>query len=141
MDIPSLSIDGIREALLARHFSASELAAEALRFAQTENPRTNAYLHFCPERAIEAARRVDERIARGADPGPLAGVPGAVKDVIVTQGVRPPCGSKRGEHDSPPDEATAGVRREQAGAVLRGKTNCDEVARGSANENSAFGPG
>jgi Asp-tRNA(Asn)/Glu-tRNA(Gln) amidotransferase A subunit family amidase len=68
MDIPSLTIDGIRKGLLAREFSATELAGEALRFAEAENPKTNAYLHFSPERALAAAARVDERIARGEDP-------------------------------------------------------------------------
>ena len=71
-----------------------ELAAEALRFAEAENPKTNAYLQFSPERALERRRAWIEKIARGEDPGPLAGVPVAVKDVIVTKGVRTTCGSK-----------------------------------------------
>ena len=138
--IPSLTIGRVREGLLSRRFSAAELAAEALRFAQAENPKTNAYLHFSPERALAAARRVDEQIARGEDPGPLAGVPVAVKDVILTKGVRTTCGSKLLANYVPPYDATAVERLEQAGGVIIGKTNCDEFAMGSSTENSAFGP-
>ena len=140
MDIPSLTIDSIREGLRTREFSAAELTVEVLRFAEAENPKTNAYLHLSPERALANAKRVDEQLARGEEPGPLAGVPVAVKDVIVTKGVRTTCGSKLLAHYVPPYDATAVIRLEQAGGILIGKTNCDEFAMGSSNENSAFGP-
>ncbi|MCL4855076.1 MAG: Asp-tRNA(Asn)/Glu-tRNA(Gln) amidotransferase GatCAB subunit A, partial [Bryobacteraceae bacterium] len=112
MNIATLSIDQVREGLKERAFSAVELTRAALEFAQAENPKTNAYLHFSTERALDAAARVDEGIARGEDIGPLGGVPIAVKDVIVTKGVRTTCGSKLLAEYVPPYDATAVGRLE-----------------------------
>src|SRR3984893_5721899 len=135
-----LTIDSIRAGLLAKKFSAEELARQSLAHADAENPKTNAYLTLSPERALSAAKAVDAKIASGEDPGALAGVPIAVKDVILTRGLRTTCGSKLLANYVPPYDATAVIRLEQAGGMILGKTNCDEFAMGSSNENSAFGP-
>jgi aspartyl-tRNA(Asn)/glutamyl-tRNA(Gln) amidotransferase subunit A len=140
MDVRNLTISTVREGLAAKRFSAKELVQDALSFASSENPKTNAYLTFSPERALEAARRVDEKLARGEDAGALAGVPVSVKDVIVTKGLRTTCGSKILETFIPPYDATAVERLEAAGGIILGKANCDEFAMGSSNENSAYGP-
>lgn len=139
-DLPSLTIPAIREGLLNKHFSAKELAQAALDFGQAENPKTNAYLTFSPERALSAAAKVDNAIANREYVGALAGVPVAVKDVIVTKGLRTTCASRMLENYIPPYDATAVYRLEEEGAVIIGKANCDEFAMGSSNENSAYGP-
>ena len=132
----------IRFALTAREEiqRRGDRRAKRSTFAEAENPKTNAYLTFSPERALAAARAVDQKIAAGEDPGPLAGVPIAMKDVILTRGLRTTCASRMLENYIPPYDATAVIRIEQAGGVIIGKTNCDEFAMGSSNENSAFGP-
>ncbi len=140
MSLAGYTIDSIRAGLLAKKFSSEELAREALAFAEAENPKTNAYLTLAPERALSAAKAVDAKIAAGEDPGALAGVPIGVKDVIVTRGLRTTCGSRLLANYVPPYDATAVIRLERAGGVIVGKTNCDEFAMGSSNENSAFGP-
>src|SRR5690349_15741261 len=117
MDLHSFTISQVREGLLSRRFSAVELARESLRFAEEKNSVTNAYLLLSPERALDAARRVDEKIARGEDPGALGGVPVAIKDVIVTKGLRTTCGSKLLADYVPPYDATAIQRLEAAGGI------------------------
>jgi aspartyl-tRNA(Asn)/glutamyl-tRNA(Gln) amidotransferase subunit A len=138
--LPSFTIADIRAGLASKAYTATDLAKAALSFAQTENPATNAYLTFSPERAFKAAAKVDAEIANGQYAGTLAGVPVAIKDVIVTKGLRTTCGSRILERYVPPYDATAVFRLEAEGAVIIGKTNCDEFAMGSSNENSAFGP-
>jgi aspartyl-tRNA(Asn)/glutamyl-tRNA(Gln) amidotransferase subunit A len=134
------TIDTVREALAARSISARELAAEHYKRIDARNPELNAYLTLSQERAYAQADRIDALLAAGKPLPLLAGVPIAVKDVISTRGVRTTCGSKILEHYVPPYDATAVERLEAAGAVILGKTNCDEFAMGSSNENSAYGP-
>ena len=134
------TIDGVRDALAAKKVSARELAAEHYTRIAARNPELNAFLALSPERAYAQADRVDALVATGKPLPPLAGVPMAIKDVISTRGVRTTCGSKILENYVPPYDATAVSRLEAAGAVILGKTNCDEFAMGSSNENSAYGP-
>src|SRR5246127_5023956 len=134
------TIDGVKEALASKKISARELATDYFKRIEARNPELNAYLALSPERALAQADRVDALVAAGKPLPPLAGVPVAVKDVISTRGVRTTCGSKILENYIPPYDATAVQRLEAAGAVILGKTNCDEFAMGSSNENSAYGP-
>jgi len=134
------TIATVRDALAKKKISARELAAEFFTRIDKRNPELNAYLTLSTERAYEQANRVDAAVARGESLPSLAGVPIAVKDVISTRGIRTTCGSKILETYIPPYDATAVERLEKAGAVILGKTNCDEFAMGSSNENSAYAP-
>ena len=134
------TIDGVKEALAAKKISARELLADFYRRIEARNAALNAYLALTPERAERQADRIDALVAAGSPLPPLAGVPLAIKDVISTRGTKTTCGSKILENYIPPYDATAVERLEAAGAVLLGKTNCDEFAMGSSNENSAYGP-
>jgi aspartyl-tRNA(Asn)/glutamyl-tRNA(Gln) amidotransferase subunit A len=138
--VTNWTIQGVREALAAKKISARELAAEHYKRIAARNPELNAFLTLSEERAYAQADRVDALVAAGTPLPPLAGVPVAIKDVLSTRGVRTTCGSKILEQYVPPYDATAVERLEAAGAVLLGKTNCDEFAMGSSNENSAYGP-
>ncbi len=134
------TIESVRESLEAKQISARELVSDSYARIERRNPELNAFLTLCPERAYAQAEKIDRLITEKAHLPPLAGVPVAIKDVISTRGVRSTCGSRILETYTPPYDATAVERLERAGAILLGKTNCDEFAMGSSNENSAYGP-
>jgi aspartyl-tRNA(Asn)/glutamyl-tRNA(Gln) amidotransferase subunit A len=134
------SFAGLREDLANGRTKAAEVAAGYYERIEAKNPRLNVFLSLTKERALAQAERMDALAAKGDPLPPLAGLPVAIKDVLVMQGAPATAGSKilKGYH--PPYDATAVARLEAAGAVLLGKLNCDEFAMGSSNENSAYGP-
>ena len=134
------TIEAVKAALAAKKISARELMSDFYKRIEARNPELNAYLALTPERARRQADKIDALIAEGKPIPPLAGVPIAIKDVISTRGTKTTCGSKILENHFPAYDATAVERLEAAGAVILGKTNCDEFAMGSSNENSAYGP-
>ncbi|TVQ60408.1 MAG: Asp-tRNA(Asn)/Glu-tRNA(Gln) amidotransferase subunit GatA [Phycisphaerales bacterium] len=123
---------------------AQDAAADALRRAREDidagEDGLHAVLQMFEDRAMASAEAIDARVARGEDPGPLAGVPVLVKDNICTGFGRTTCGSRFLERYESPFSATCVERLESAGAVVIGKTNLDEFGMGSSGEHSAFGP-
>ncbi len=126
-----------RRALLSGERSAVDTAEEAL--AAVEASTTNAWVRPS-ERLLEDAAALDERVARGEDPGPLAGVPVGIKDQICTRGLATTAASRILEGFVPPYDATVVRRLREAGALVLGKLNQDELAMGSSSERSLYGP-
>ena len=119
--------------------SAVEVAEVHLERALRWNDRVNAFLHIEPDEIKQHAREIDRRVESGQDPGPLAGVPVAIKDNICTKGAPCTCASRILENFKPPYDAHVVERLRAAGAIPFGKTNLDEFAMGSSTEHSAFG--
>ncbi|HMJ13322.1 MAG TPA: Asp-tRNA(Asn)/Glu-tRNA(Gln) amidotransferase subunit GatA [Polyangiaceae bacterium] len=147
-----LSISEIAQKVAAGELSAVDLAEQSLKAAEAQK-HLNAFLFIDAERVRASARSIDERRRKGETLGPLAGVPIAVKDVLCTSDQPTTCASRiltRAEGGAasnspargwrPPFDATVVQRLRKADALLVGKTNMDEFAMGSSNENSAFGP-
>ncbi|MGA2886569.1 MAG: Asp-tRNA(Asn)/Glu-tRNA(Gln) amidotransferase subunit GatA [Terracidiphilus sp.] len=130
----------LRAEIVAGRTKATELAVSYYERIEKKNPRLNVYLSLTKDRALEQAARVDTAAAKGDPLGVLAGIPVAIKDVLVMKDAPATAGSKILDGYRPPYDATAVARLEAAGAVLLGKLNCDEFAMGSSNENSAYGP-
>lgn len=131
----------IRRGLLAREFSALEVARASLERIEALNPRVGAFIELTPDAAMEAADCVDARIARGEVDalGPLAGVPVAFKDNLHMRGTRTSCASLMLDGYESSFTADCVTRMLEAGAVPLGKLNLDEFAFGSSTETSAFG--
>jgi aspartyl-tRNA(Asn)/glutamyl-tRNA(Gln) amidotransferase subunit A len=140
MNLALLTIDVARSAVQERKISAAALAESFYLKIQNDDPKIGAFLTLCKDRALAKALEMDALAAKGEKLPSLGGVPVAIKDVMVTKGVRTTAGSKILGNYVPPYDCTAVARLEAAGAVILGKLNCDEFAMGSSNENSAWKP-
>jgi aspartyl-tRNA(Asn)/glutamyl-tRNA(Gln) amidotransferase subunit A len=137
LDVPATTL---RNDIAAGRVSAVESCRAALDRIAAVNRSLNAFNLVDGDRAVARAQQIDDRRTAGESLGPLAGVPTAIKDNIDVRGMLTTASSRILEDFIPPYDATVVRRLEAAGAVIVGKTNCDEFAMGSSNENSAFGP-
>jgi len=134
-----LTLKEVSEGIRSKRFKPSEVAAEAIGRTRELNPGLNAYITETGELAEKAAKEADERQAAGKLKSVLDGVPGALKDIVNTKGIRSTSASKILGNFIPPYNATVAQKLFDAGLVLTGKTNTDEFACGGSTEFSAFG--
>ena len=139
-ELCDLAASELSAQLRSGEITAEALAESSLARREALDDRVGAFLTPTPQVALERAAELDSYLSTGAPQSGVAGIPLALKDVLTTNGIRTTCGSKILETYVPPYDATAWTRLSGAGSVLVGKTNCDEFAMGSSNENSAFGP-
>lgn len=138
MNITELSVADLSALLKKRELTATEVVKACLeRIRATEN--LNNFITVCEDAAISAATEADKALNSGASTSVLCGVPIAVKDNIATAGIRTTCASRTLENYVPSSDAAVVKKLKAAGAIIIGKTNMDEFAMGSTNENSAFG--
>jgi len=140
MQLNNLTITQAHQGLKKKEFSALELTESVLNRIRKRNPEINAYLTITEELALNQAKRVDNKIANKEEIGILEGIPVAVKDAILVDGIKCTAASKILENYIAPYDATVIKRLKKAGAVIVGKTNLDEFTMGASGENSAFGP-
>ena len=140
MEFKDFTIKEIHKSLLEKKFSVVELISAYLEKIEKENEKTNSYLAVYPKKALAQAKKIDEKIAKKEDIPMLAGIPVAMKDNILVEGMQCTAGSKILKDYIAPYNATCINKLKEQGAIILGKTNLDEFAMGSSTENSAFGP-
>lgn len=138
MELTHAPITEIADAIKSKKVSAKEVTAHFLKRTEALNGQLNAFTSINPK-ALEEAEQIDQRIAKGEDVGPLAGVPFGIKEMFCTKGLITNAGSKMLENFVPPYDATVIEKLKKAGIVITGKLNQDEFAMGSSNETSFFG--
>ncbi len=138
MKFHDLSIQEMRQKLLAGELTSIELTQQCLQRIKATDSQLNAFITVCEEEALAAAAVADQQLATGSAPL-LTGIPIAVKDIFNTLDVRTTCGSKILDNYISPYDATAVAKLREQGAVIVGKLNMDEFAMGSSSENSAAG--
>src|ERR1700747_1357471 len=134
------TIHELHQMLVDREISSVELTESVLEQSQDVGEKTKAYLLVTRDLALRQAKAADERFKMRRDVKPLTGIPIALKDVLCVKDVASTAGSKILNDFIPPYNATVVERLEAEGAVFLGKTNCDEFAMGSSNENSGYWP-
>ena len=139
IELTDLTINQVHQGLKEKNFSALELTQAFLKKIKKLNPKIFAYINVFSELAENQAKKIDKMIAEKKKISRLAGVPMAVKDNILVEGVRCTAGSRVLENYIAPYSATVIKKLEKEGAIILGKTNLDEFAMGSSTENSAFG--
>jgi aspartyl-tRNA(Asn)/glutamyl-tRNA(Gln) amidotransferase subunit A len=139
VDIKNLTIDSLRRSIAGREVKAADVVRAALDRIERLSD-LNAFITVCEDAAIERAEEIDRAAAEGQELPPLAGAIIAIKDNMILRDVRTTAGSRILSNYRPPYTATAVERLQAAGAIIVGKTNLDEFAMGSSNENSAYGP-
>ena len=139
-DLTRLTADAMAQALASNEISSVELTTAHVDRIESVESSIHAFLHVDREGALATAADVDARRAAGEQLAHLAGVPIAIKDIVVTRGMPTTCGSKILEGWIPPYDATISTIVKRANLPILGKTNMDEFAMGSSTEHSAYGP-
>ena len=138
MKVHDLTIRELHDKLRRGDLTSTELTQALFDRIEDTDGKVGAYLTVCRDRGMAEARAADARLANGDASSKLLGIPFALKDVLLTDGVPTTCASRILQGFTPPFDATAVRRLKEAGAVLLGKTNMDEFAMGSSTENSGF---